>query len=45
LEPLSAKVGRFTESVIRMMTQVSNRHGGINLAQAGERLVRLRARV
>ncbi len=33
MKPLSGKVGRFTESVIRMMTQVCNRHGGINLAQ------------
>ncbi len=33
MKALSPKVGRFTESVIRMMTQVCDRHGGINLAQ------------
>jgi aminotransferase len=33
VKALSPKVGRFTESVIRMMTQVCDRHGGINLAQ------------
>ncbi|HWP35825.1 MAG TPA: aminotransferase class I/II-fold pyridoxal phosphate-dependent enzyme [Thermodesulfobacteriota bacterium] len=33
MKPLSPKVGRFTESVIRMMSQVCARHGGINLAQ------------
>ncbi|HEY8369409.1 MAG TPA: aminotransferase class I/II-fold pyridoxal phosphate-dependent enzyme [Thermodesulfobacteriota bacterium] len=33
MKALSPRVGRFTESVIRMMTQVCERHGGINLAQ------------
>ncbi len=33
MKPLSAKVGRFTESVIREMTRVCTQHGGINLAQ------------
>jgi hypothetical protein len=33
LKSLSPKVTRFTESVIRMMTHVCDRHGGINLAQ------------
>lgn len=30
---VSAKAGRFTESVIREMTRVANQHGAINLAQ------------
>ncbi|MCZ7648754.1 MAG: aminotransferase class I/II-fold pyridoxal phosphate-dependent enzyme [Planctomycetota bacterium] len=30
---VSAKAGRFTESVIREMTRLCNKHGGVNLAQ------------
>src|SRR5438067_4002244 len=30
---VSQKAARFTESVIREMTRLCNRHGGVNLAQ------------
>ena len=33
MKPLSDKTARFTDSVIRRMTRVSNQYGAVNLSQ------------